>query len=64
MILLNFTDHSLRHKQVRDRDDQSASTLTDSRHISMRPLPIANEEINPERITNTVLSRSTSEHNV
>ena len=69
-----FADNPIRHQPIRDVDDRSNSTLTESRHVSMqanvptlgslRVLPFVEGERSFEQLTatTTAFTRSASEH--
>lgn len=70
---MNVLDNPIRHQQVRDIDDRTNSTLTESRHVSMqanvptlgslRVLPLVDGEPSFEQETTaTAFTRSASEH--
>ncbi|CAF3953883.1 unnamed protein product [Rotaria sp. Silwood2] len=67
-----ISDKSIRYQQIRDIDDRTNSSLTESRHVSMqanvptngslRMLPMIEGEASFERATTTALSQPASEH--
>ncbi len=65
-------DNPIRHQQIRDIDDRTNSTLTESRHVSMqaniptigslRALPLGESDPSFDHTAAMAFSRSASEH--
>lgn len=68
-IYFSYLDNPIRHQHIRDIDERTNSSLTESRHVSMqanvptngslRVLPVVEGEASFER---TPFSQSASEH--
>lgn len=70
-IVILFLENTMRYQPMRDIDDRTNSSLTESRHVSMqanvptngsmRVLPVLEDEASFEQTNTTAISRAESE---